>query len=121
MSAAAGFGLRFFYLLGSTLKGEWFVPHPLSEEPGARLYRTGDRARYLADGRIEFLGRMDQQVKLRGYRIELGEIEATLREHAAVQDAVVILRDSAEGNKTLVGYVVVDSNDSALSGRQAGD
>jgi aspartate racemase len=111
---AGGDGLASGYLNDSALTAERFVPHPLSEEPGARLYRTGDRARYLADGRIEFLGRMDQQVKLRGYRIEPGEIEATLREHAAVQDAVVIVRDSAEGNKTLVGYVVVDSNDAAL-------
>ncbi len=109
-----GAGLARGYLNQASLTGEKFVPNPFSREPGARLYKTGDLARYQPDGTVQFLGRMDHQVKLRGYRIELGEIEATLREHAAVQDAVVIVRDWAEGNKTLVGYVVVDSNDSAL-------
>ncbi len=109
-----GAGLARGYLNQASLTAEKFVPNPFSRNPGARLYKTGDLARYQADGTVQFLGRMDHQVKLRGYRIELGEIEATLRDHLAVQDAVVMVRDSAEGNKTLVGYVVVDSNDSAL-------
>jgi len=107
-----GAGLARGYLNRASLTAEKFVPNPFSRELGARLYKTGDLARYQPDGTIQFLGRMDHQVKLRGYRIELGEIEAILKEHRAVQDAVVTVRDS-EGNKALVGYVVVDSNDSA--------
>ena len=109
-----GAGLARGYLNRASLTAEKFVPNPFSREPGARLYKTGDLARYQSDGTIQFLGRIDHQVKLRGYRIELGEIETTLREHAAVQDSVVMVRDLAEGDKTLVGYIVVDSNDSAL-------
>ncbi len=82
-----------------------FVPDPFSEEPGMRLYRTGDLARYLPDGRVEFLGRADHQVKIRGYRIELGEIEAALKEIEAVNESVVIVRESESGEKRLVAYV----------------
>jgi amino acid adenylation domain-containing protein/non-ribosomal peptide synthase protein (TIGR01720 family) len=96
-----GVGLARGYWQRPELTAEKFVPHPFSEQAGARLYRTGDMARYLADGRVEFLGRSDQQVKVRGYRIELGEIEAVLRSQSGVQDAVVIVRE-----KRLVGYVV---------------
>jgi amino acid adenylation domain-containing protein len=83
-----------------------FVPDPFSEECGKRLYRTGDLARYLPDGRVEFLGRADHQVKIRGYRIELGEIEVALKEHGGVSESVVVIRESEEGEKRLVGYVV---------------
>jgi amino acid adenylation domain-containing protein/non-ribosomal peptide synthase protein (TIGR01720 family) len=83
-----------------------FVPDPFSEECGKRLYRTGDLARYLPDGRVEFLGRADHQVKIRGYRIELGEIEGALKEHGGVSESVVVIRESEEGEKRLVGYVV---------------
>ncbi len=101
-----GVGLARGYWRRPELTAEKFVPHPFSERAGARLYRTGDQARYLGDGRVEFLGRRDQQVKLRGYRIELGEVEAVLRSQSGVQDAVVVVREGSEGEKRLVGYVV---------------
>lgn len=83
-----------------------FVPDPFSPEPGARLYRSGDRAKYLPDGSIEFLGRMDHQVKVRGHRIELGEIEAVLFQVAGISEAVVIVREDTPGDARLAGYVV---------------
>jgi hypothetical protein len=88
------------------LTEEKFIRNPFSTEPGARLYKTGDLARYLPDGNIEYLGRLDHQVKLRGFRIELGEIEAVLRQHPLVADAVVAVREDIPGHKQLVGYVV---------------
>jgi amino acid adenylation domain-containing protein len=88
------------------LTAESFLPDPWSQEAGAVMYRTGDRARYLPDGSIEFLGRMDQQVKLRGYRIELGEIEAVLCSHPGVREGVVQVREDVPGDKRLVAYVV---------------
>jgi thioesterase domain-containing protein/acyl carrier protein len=87
------------------LTAEKYVPHPFAQEPGARLYRTGDRVRFLADGRIQFLGRIDHQVKVRGYRIELGEIEVTLGHHPAVQQAVVMIHRQGNDPK-IVAYVV---------------
>ena len=94
------------YLNRPALTAERFIPHPFSSEPGARLYKTGDLARYQKDGNIEFIGRNDFQVKIRGMRIELGEIEATLRQHETVSDAVVTLRQDASGEKRLVAYVI---------------
>jgi len=82
-----------------------FVPDPFSPFAAARMYRTGDQARYLANGELEFLGRNDHQVKVRGYRIEPGDIEARLREHPAVRDAVVVARDHADEQR-LVAYVI---------------
>ncbi|MGZ4163561.1 MAG: non-ribosomal peptide synthetase, partial [Tumebacillaceae bacterium] len=99
-----GAGLARGYLNRPELTTERFVAHPFAE--GARLYKTGDRARFLADGNIEFLGRVDEQVKLRGMRIELGEVEHALRAHADVRDVVVIAREDATGEKQLVTYVV---------------
>ncbi|MBV9209441.1 MAG: amino acid adenylation domain-containing protein, partial [Acidobacteria bacterium] len=89
----------------AVLTAERFIPSPFSTELGARLYRTGDRARVLSDGNIEFLGRLDQQVKIRGFRIELGEIETVLARHARVRETAVAVRIVA-GERRLVGYVV---------------
>jgi amino acid adenylation domain-containing protein len=103
-----GDGLARGHLNRPELTAEKFVANPFSNQPGARLYRTGDRARYRADGNIEFLGRGDNQVKIRGYRIELGEIETILNQHPAVKDNAVVGRERGpSGEKSLVGYVVL--------------
>jgi AMP-binding enzyme/AMP-binding enzyme C-terminal domain/Phosphopantetheine attachment site len=104
-----GFGLARGYLNRSDLTAEVFIPNPFSQEPGARLYKTGDLARYLPDGNIEFLGRIDHQVKIRGFRIELEEIATALKRHPAVQQAVVLAREDESRNKRLIAYVVSDS------------
>jgi amino acid adenylation domain-containing protein/non-ribosomal peptide synthase protein (TIGR01720 family) len=102
-----GHGVARGYWNQATLTAEKFVPDPFNREPGARLYRTGDLARYLSDGNIEFLGRIDNQVKVRGYRIELGEIESTLSQHPAIRESVVLAREDSPGDKRLVAYVAV--------------
>ena len=94
------------YLERPALTAERFIPHPFPEEPGVRLYRTGDRVRFLGDGEIEFLGRLDNQVKVRGYRVEPGEIENSLLEHPDVADAVVAVREPRPGDRRLAAYVV---------------
>lgn len=100
-----GRGLARGYLGRPELTAERFVPDPYSQRDGARLYRSGDLARWRADGNLEYLRRIDQQVKLRGHRIEPGEIEATLGTHPAVAQAVVLVHTDAEGQQSLVAYV----------------
>lgn len=95
------------YLDRPELTAQRFLPDPFRGQADARLYRTGDLVRYLPDGRLEFLGRIDQQVKIRGHRIELGEIEACLGEHPAVRESVVVARNGRQEQKTLVAYLVL--------------
>ncbi len=101
-----GAGLARGYLDRPELTSEKFIPNPFVKDPKARLYKTGDLARFRRDGNIEYVGRADHQVKLRGYRIELGEIEAVLEQFPQVREAVVAVREDAPGSKRLVGYVV---------------
>jgi amino acid adenylation domain-containing protein len=109
-----GAGLSRGYLNRPELTAEKFLPNPFAEEHGARLYRTGDVARYHENGEIEFLGRVDEQVKVRGYRIEPGEIEALLRRHPSIRESLVIARNDEGYGQRLVGYLVAQP-DSTLS------
>lgn len=94
------------YLHRPDLTAERFIPNPFSAEPGARLYKTGDRARSMPDGNIEFLGRMDHQVKIRGYRIELNEVEVALGQHPSVRECAAAVREDKPGERSLAAYVV---------------
>lgn len=100
-----GPGVARGYLNQPNLTAQKFIADPFSSAPDARLYATGDLARYLPSGDLEFIGRMDRQIKLRGYRIEPGEIEAVLHEHDAVREAAVMVREDTLGDKRLVAYV----------------
>ena len=102
-----GAGVARGYLNRDLLTQERFIADPFSSEPGAHLYRTGDLARFLNDGDIEYLGRIDQQIKLRGFRIELGEIESVISSHAAVKQCVVEVREDRPGDQRLIAYVVL--------------
>jgi amino acid adenylation domain-containing protein len=101
-----GDGLSQGYINRPELTAEKFIPNPYAKEPGSRLYKSGDMVRYLPDGNIEFLGRIDRQVKIRGFRIELGEIEYALCQHFGVKDALVLATEQGAGDKRLVAYIV---------------
>ncbi len=105
-----GVGVARGYLNRPELSAERFIPDPYSSEPGSRMYASGDLCRYLPDGNIEFLGRIDQQVKIRGFRIELGEIESNLMHHPQISDAIVLAK-GAPGNKKLAAYLVCQGNE----------
>ncbi|MEE4678039.1 amino acid adenylation domain-containing protein [Pseudomonas alliivorans] len=102
----AGACLARGYLNRPDLTAERFLPDPFSPQPGARMYRSGDLACFHADGNVQYLGRIDQQVKLRGFRIELGEIESLLHQQPGVQEVAVLLREDVPGDKVLVAYMV---------------
>ncbi len=103
----AGDGLARGYLRDPAMTADRFVPDPRAARPGERMFRSGDRARWLEDGTLEFLGRRDHQVKIRGYRIEPGEVESVLCGHPRVAEAAVVAREDGGGERRLVGYVVV--------------
>jgi amino acid adenylation domain-containing protein len=111
-----GIGLARGYLNHPELTAERFIPDPFSTTPGARLYKTGDLTRYCPNGEIEYLGRLDFQIKVRGLRIELEEIEAVLTEHEAVREAVVVAREDKPGDVRLVAYLVCRDKLSVTSG-----
>ncbi|MDF5724715.1 MAG: amino acid adenylation domain-containing protein [Rhizonema sp. PD37] len=106
----SGIGLARGYCHKANLTAEKFIPHPFSEQPGSRLYKTGDLARYRNDGNIEYVGRVDSQVKLRGFRIELKEVEAALNQHPQVWETLVSIQENEPGNKHLVAYIVPHEN-----------
>jgi len=101
-----GEGMARGYYRRADLTAERFTPNPFDDNPGCRLYKTGDQARYLPDGNLEFLRRIDNQVKIRGYRVEVGEIEAALNRHPVVKESVVTVREDVSGDKRLVAYIV---------------
>jgi len=107
----SGIGVARGYLNQPAMTAENFIPNPFASQAGSRLYRTGDLARFSPDGSIEFLGRMDHQIKLRGYRIELGEIESIISKHEVVRDVAVMLREDEPSDKRIVAYLVVENND----------
>lgn len=108
-----GAGLARGYLDRPALNAKRFVPHPFTKEPGARLYKTGDRARFLPGRDIEYLDRVDDQIKIRGFRIEPGEIESLLGQHPSVREAAVVVREDTPGEKRLVAYAVIRPPDPA--------
>jgi amino acid adenylation domain-containing protein len=111
-----GEGVAAGYLNRPELTAERFVANPLSGDPADRIYRTGDIVRHDAQGRLEFLGRVDQQVKIRGARVELGEIEVVMRRHPAIRDAVAIVREQRGGDQRLIAYAVLNPAEPIAAG-----
>ncbi len=109
----AGVGLARGYLNRPELTAEKFIPNPFATGNGERIYRTGDLARWLPDGNVEFMGRIDHQVKVRGFRIELGEIEAALSRHDKIKDQIVLAPEDKAGNKRLVAYIATKNSQEA--------
>ena len=107
-----GKGVARGYFNRPDLTAQKFIPHPFSNEPGERLYKTGDLVSHRSDGTLEFLGRIDNQVKLRGFRIELEEIEAALLQHPDVKESAVIVREDIPGDQRLVSYIVLNQDSS---------
>lgn len=105
----SGDGIARGYYNRPELTAERFIPHPFSDVQGLRLYKTGDLARYLADGNIEFLGRIDQQVKIRGFRIELGEIETAIMQHPSIRTSIVVARKDKSDFQRLIAYIIPES------------
>ncbi len=101
-----GVGVSKGYLNRESLTAEKFIVNPFNDDPNDKLYRTGDLGRWLKDGNIEFIGRKDNQIKLRGYRIELSDIENALSKYSDVSEAVVLIRDTVDNSKSIVGYIV---------------
>jgi hypothetical protein len=110
-----GAGVTAGYLGRPELTAGRFLPDPWAGEPGARMYRSGDLGRYLADGDLEYLGRIDHQVKIRGFRIELGEIEAAVTRHPAVREAVVLALEAGPAERRLVAFVGAEPDGEAPS------
>jgi acyl-coenzyme A synthetase/AMP-(fatty) acid ligase len=120
----SGINLARGYWNRSALTAEKFIPNPFTSNHSSsiqidRLYKTGDLVRYKEDGNIEFLGRVDDQVKVRGYRIELGEIEAVLKRHSVVQQVAVVTHETDTGDKRLVAYLVPGSGKEHVQGQSA--
>jgi amino acid adenylation domain-containing protein len=105
-----GVGLARGYSNKANLTADKFIPNPFSEKLGSRIYKTGDLGRYFNDGKIEYFGRVDDQVKLRGFRIELGEVETALKQHSQVRETLVTIREDEPGNKQLVAYIIPHEN-----------
>ena len=115
-----GAGLSEGYLKQPEQTAARFIPNPFSTNGHTRLYQTGDLGRYLQDGSVEFLGRVDHQVKIRGYRIEMGEIESTLEQHPVIRECVVLAREDTPGDERLVAYVVRGSEQGVSAGELRG-
>ncbi|HEY6328989.1 MAG TPA: amino acid adenylation domain-containing protein, partial [Blastocatellia bacterium] len=111
----SGAGLARGYINSPELTADRFIPNPNCSAVGARMYKTGDLTRYIADGCLEFLGRTDNQVKIRGFRIEIGEIESAINEHPSVQNGVVIAREDSLGEKRLVAYLILEDPSSSIA------